>query len=52
MTHANERWRIIIVTDFERPQMAALRAELDKKYDTEAGFAPQQPEEKPQENII
>jgi hypothetical protein len=30
---AAERWRAIKVTDFERRQMAAVRQELDQKYE-------------------
>lgn len=39
MIRAAERWRAIRVTDFERRQMAALRAELDHEYESQTGLA-------------
>ena len=39
MTRAAERWRAVKITDFERRQMAALRAELDHEYEAENGLA-------------
>ena len=41
MIRAAERWRAIKVTDFERRQMKALRAELDHEYDAQTGLAKQ-----------
>src|SRR3546814_13634615 len=38
MTRAAERWRAIKITDFERRQMAALRAELDQEYEAQTGL--------------
>ena len=39
MTGAAERWRALKITDFERRQMAAPRAELDHEYEAENGLA-------------
>ena len=39
MTRAAERWRAVKVTDFERRQMIALRAELDREYEAQSGLA-------------
>jgi transposase-like protein len=39
MIRAAERWRAIKVTDFERRQMAAVRAELDHGYEACNGLA-------------
>jgi len=39
MTRAAERWRAVKITDFERRQMAALRAELDQEYEASTGLA-------------
>ena len=33
MIHAVERWRAVRVTDFERRQMTAVRAEFDQEYE-------------------
>jgi transposase-like protein len=41
MIRAAERWRAIKVTDFERRQMKALRAELDQQYQAQTGLAKQ-----------
>jgi transposase-like protein len=41
MIRAAERWRAIKVTDFERRQMKALRAELDQQYQDQTGLAKQ-----------
>lgn len=41
MIRAAERWRAIKVTDFERRQMTALRAELDRQYEAQTGLAKQ-----------
>lgn len=38
MIRASERWRSIKVTEFERSQMAALRAELDNEYQDRNGL--------------
>lgn len=38
MTRAAERWRAIKITDFERRQMAAVRAELDQEYEAQTGL--------------
>ena len=51
MTRAADRWRAIKVTDFERRQMAALRAELDNEYEAEAGLEARHPKEQPQTNL-
>ena len=40
MIRAAERWRAIRVTDFERRQMAAVRAELHHEYEARTGLAP------------
>ena len=39
MIRAAERWRAIRMTDFERRQMAAVRAELDQEYEARNGLA-------------
>lgn len=39
MTRAAERWRAVKITDFERRQMKALRAELDHEYEARNGLA-------------
>ncbi len=41
MTRAAERWRAVKITDFERRQMAALRAELDQEYEAQTGLVKQ-----------
>lgn len=38
MIRAAERWRAIKVTDFERRQMAAVRAQLDQEYEARNGL--------------
>ncbi len=38
MIRAAERWKAIKVTEFERRQMAALKAELDQEYETRNGL--------------
>lgn len=35
---AAERWRTVKITDFERRQMAALRADLDQEYEDQTGL--------------
>jgi putative transposase len=37
MTRATDRWRSIKFTDFERRQIAAVRQDLDKEYQTQIG---------------
>ncbi|MDX1489164.1 MAG: transposase, partial [Acidiferrobacterales bacterium] len=39
MIRAAKRWRAIKVSDFERRQMAAVRAELDQEYEARNGLA-------------
>ncbi len=39
MIRAAERWRAIRISDFERRQMAAVRAELDQEYEARNGLA-------------
>ena len=41
MTRAAERWRSIKVSDFERRQMAAVRAELHQEYEAQTGLVKQ-----------
>jgi transposase-like protein len=41
MTRAADRWRAVKITDFERHQMAAVRAELDQEYEARTGLAMQ-----------
>jgi transposase-like protein len=41
MTRAAERWRAVKITDFERRQMIAVRAELDQEYEAQTGLAKQ-----------
>ncbi len=41
MIRAAERWRAIKITDFERRQMNALRAELDQEYEAQTGLVKQ-----------
>ena len=38
MTRAAERWRAVKISDFERRQMRALRAELDQEYEAQNGL--------------
>ena len=38
MTRAAERWHAIRITDFERRQMAVIRAELDQEYEASIGL--------------
>ena len=45
MIRAAERWRAIKVTDFERRQMKALRAELDQEYEAQTGLAMRTPKD-------
>ena len=45
MTRAAERWRAIKVTDFERRQMQALRAELDHEYEAQTSLVPPAPKD-------
>ncbi len=51
MTRAAERWHAIKVTDFERRQMAALRAELHEEYEAQTGLATRHPVEDPQTKL-
>jgi hypothetical protein len=39
MIRAAEHWRAIKITDFERRQMAAVKAELDHEYEARNGLA-------------
>ena len=45
LVRAAERWRAIEVSDFERRQMTAFRAELDHEYETQTGLAKQHRED-------
>jgi hypothetical protein len=38
MIRAADRWRAIRITAFERRQLQAIRAELDRDYQTENGL--------------
>ena len=51
MIRAAERWRAIKVTDFERRQMKALRAELDQEYEAQTGLAKQASKDKPRTEL-
>jgi transposase-like protein len=51
MTRAAERWRAIKITDFERRQMAALRAELDQEYEAQTGLRQDASKAKPQTRL-
>lgn len=51
MTRAAERWRAVKITDFERRQMKALRAELDQEYEAAIGPKPDASKEKPQTQL-
>ncbi len=51
MIRAAERWRAIKVTDFERRQMKALRAELDQEYEAQTGLAKKTSKGAPTENL-
>ena len=46
MSRAAERWRAVKITDFERRQMAAVRAELDTEYEAQIGLDKTNPKEK------
>ncbi len=46
MSRAAERWRAVKITDFERRQMAAVRAELDTEYEAQTGLDKPNPKEK------
>ncbi len=50
MTRAAERWRAVKITDFERRQMAAIRAELDQAYEAQNGLDKPASKAKPQTN--
>lgn len=39
MTPAAKRWQAVKISDFERRQMRALRAELDQEYEVENGLS-------------
>jgi len=51
MTRAAERWRAIKITDFERRQMAALRAELDQEYEAQTDLDRGTSKAKPQTKL-
>jgi len=51
MIRAAERWRAIRVTDFERRQMAAVRAELDQEYEARYGLKTRPSAEAHQTNL-
>ncbi len=51
MTRAAERWRAVKITDFERRQMAALRAELDQEYEAHNGLKHGASKAKPQPKL-
>ena len=51
MSRAAERWRAVKITDFERRQMAAIRAELDKEYEAQIGLDKPNPKEKRSNNL-
>ncbi|WP_419906913.1 IS256 family transposase [Hoeflea sp.] len=51
MTRAAERWKAIRITEFERRQMAAVRAELDKEYEAQIGLGKPTSKEKHSEKI-
>ena len=51
MTRAAERWRAVKITDFERRQMAALRAELDQEYEAQNGLKQGASKAKPQTQL-
>jgi transposase-like protein len=51
MTRAAERWRAVKITDFERRQMAALRAELDQEYEAQIGLTKNTSKAKPQTQL-
>ena len=44
MIRAAERWRGLPVTDFERRQLEALKAEFDAEYQTSIGRPPAAPQ--------
>jgi transposase-like protein len=41
LVRAAERWRSVKVTEFERPQMAAVRKELDEEYEATTSLGSQ-----------
>ena len=51
MTRAAERWRAVKITDFERRQMAALRAELDQEYEDQNGLKQGASKAQPQDQL-
>ena len=51
MTRAAERWRAVKITDFERRQMAALRAELDQEYEAHNGLKQSPSKAQPQNQL-
>ena len=51
MTRAAERWRDVKITDFERRQMAALRAELDQEYEAQNGLEKRTSKVKPKPKL-
>jgi putative transposase len=51
MIRAAERWRSIKFTDFEHPQMVAIREELDQEYKTQTGLAKQTSKDATADNL-
>ena len=51
MTRAAERWRAVKITDFERRQMTALRAELDQEYEAQTGLKQGASKDEPQRQL-
>lgn len=51
MTRAAERWRAVRITDFERRQMAALRAEPGQEYEAQTGLKQGTSKAKPQTQL-
>ncbi len=51
MIRAAERWRNIRITEFERRQMAAVRNELDERYEAENGLVKPPSKEKPKAKL-
>ena len=51
MTRAAERWRAVKITDFERRQMAALRAEPGQEYEAQTGLKQGTSKAKPQTQL-
>ena len=51
MTRAAERWRAVKITDFERRQMVALRAEFDQEYEAQTSLNRRPSKAQPQTKI-